>query len=69
MKWCEHRLPTPLRYFRVLARFALIGNPGNDASPLQLPSVLHNPVTDVHVMLRRIECEKRVWSKNVGKKR
>jgi len=24
----------------------LIGNPGNDASPLQLPSVQHNPSCD-----------------------
>jgi len=29
----EHRLPKHLRYFRVLARFAFIRNPGNDSSP------------------------------------
>jgi len=26
----EHRLPKPLRYVRVLARFTFIRNPGND---------------------------------------
>jgi len=26
--------------------YPLIGNPGNDASPLQLPSVHHNPSCD-----------------------
>jgi len=32
-------------------------------TPLQLPSVYHNPpVTDVHVMLKKIECETRVRS-------
>jgi len=41
----------------------LIGNPGEDASPLKQLSVHHNPaVTDVHMMLKRIECERRVWS-------
>jgi len=32
-------------------------------TPLQLSSVHHNlPVTDVHVMLKKIGCESRVWS-------
>jgi len=42
----EHRLPKPLRYFYVLARFAFFRNPGSDASQLQLPSVHHNPSCD-----------------------
>jgi len=42
----EHKLPKPLRYFRVLARMAFIRKPGNDASPLQFPSVHHNSSCD-----------------------
>jgi len=39
----EHRLPKPLRYFRVLlARFAFNGNRGNE----KLSSVYHNPSCD-----------------------
>jgi len=39
-------IPKPLKYFRVLARFAFIHNPGNDSSPQQLPSIHHNPACD-----------------------
>jgi len=31
--------------------------------------IIFSPVTDVHVRLKRIEHEKRVWSKNVAKER
>jgi len=34
-------------------------------TPLQLPSVYHNTIptlTDVHAMLKRTGCEKRIWS-------
>ena len=44
--------------------FHIFGNPDNDVTPLQLLSV-HNPSCeglDVHVMLKTIECGKRVWS-------
>ena len=38
--------------------------------PLQLLSAHHTPVTDVHVVLKRIECEKKVFCrKNVAKER
>jgi len=48
----------------------LIGNPGNDAKPLQLPSVHHNPtLTDVYVMLKRTECEKEFARQNLAKER
>ena len=35
-----------LRYIRVLAHFVFMRNPRNDASPLKLPSVRHNPSCD-----------------------
>jgi len=44
--WLRPWLHKPLRDFRVPVRFAFIRNPGNDASPLQLLSVHHNPACD-----------------------
>ena len=41
----------PVRYFSELAHFNLIGNPGNDASPPQLPSVHHDPSCDIYLVL------------------
>jgi len=48
-----------------------VGNPGvNNASPLQRPSVYHNPSCDgMQVMLKKIEYERRIWSTSVAKKR
>jgi len=48
--------------FRVLARFAFIRNPSNDASPLQMTSVHRYPSCDGSARDAE-ECEKRVWSK------
>jgi len=59
-KWCSkinvsrpsllaalhHMLPKPLRHFCVWHASCLISNPGNDDSPLQLPSVYYNPSRD-----------------------
>jgi len=38
-----HRLPKPLSYIRALARFAFLATLVMMFTPLQLPSVNHNP--------------------------
>jgi len=58
----EHRLHKPLRYFRALARFAFISNPGNDASSLQLPSVHHHSSCDGYARDTEEIRIKNVWS-------
>jgi len=60
----EHSLPKPLRYFRVLARFAVLSNLIMMFTPLQLPSVHHNPSFDgVCTWRRRDENAKREFGR------
>ena len=66
--WLEHRLPKPLRCIRdvrVLVCYPLIGSSGIKWCLHRYSCVLLiiiPPVTDVHVMLKKIKCEGRVWS-------
>jgi len=58
----EHRLPEPLRCIRdvpVLVRFPYWWCLHHYNCLL---FIIIPPVTDVHVMLKNIECERRVWS-------
>jgi len=52
----KHRLPKPLTHFRILARFACLATLIVMLTPLQLPSVHHNP-SDDGMMLKRIQKE------------
>jgi len=59
-------LSKPLRYFRILARFAFLATLVMMFTTLQLPAFHHTPfcdgdAEDVNMMLNRIGCEERVW--------